>query len=157
MRCHSCLKSKRSLERTSACHPEPAEAGKGSAFSSHEPLLTSQCLFRRPVSPNPKLDAPSPSLPRSLNPQLPQLLLQTLPMQTHLSRRLRHIPMMLFQFPPQINNLKLPLGLAKIRFSQKRIIPRFLRSASRRSSTTIFANLLRQVRRSNFIAIAQHQ
>src|ERR1700733_3297113 len=141
MRRQSCVRSRDRVGLSSAHHPEPATAGEGSLLFSRRASLATA------------------SLPRPLNSKLPQFLLQTLPVQSHLRRRLRHVPMMLFEFPPQIYNLKLPLSLAKIRFAQKRFVPRLFHSAARASAprAAILANLLRQIGGSNFIAVAQHQ
>src|SRR5260370_20391151 len=92
--------------------------------------------------------------PRPLNPELPQFLLQTLPMQTNLRCRLRNVPAMLFELAFQIHNLELPFRLAKIALVQKCVsFGIFLRY----DPTRILSNLLRQIAGSTLIARAQNQ
>src|SRR5713226_7837932 len=59
--------------------------------------------------------------PRTPNPQCPQFLLQTLPVQTNRRRRPRNIPAVIRELLRQVRHLKFPLGLAKILFPESMI------------------------------------
>src|SRR5579864_6132814 len=85
--------------------------------------------------------------------QLPQFLLQALPVQTDGRRGARDVPAMIRQLLGQVRHLKLALGLAKIFFAQAVVVPACRLQRNRLAAR----HFLRQIRDADLFATAQHQ
>src|SRR6516225_546334 len=90
---------------------------------------------------------------RPSNPQFPQLLLQTLPVQPNCRRCARNIPAMRGQLLHQICHFEFPLGFAKIPLAHSVI--RLVAVVFQRECFSL-ANLRRQIRYANFFLAAEH-